>query len=193
MQHDDRATIGIERSQDVVDKIARRHADRCVGDRGMVDRGELDLDRTSTSTPREIETRVDGESVEPAVERLGVSKPREIAPGSDQPVLDRVACELGVPEDEAGRTVQPHDSPAGKLGEGVMIALPRSLDEPSLVHGRLGCGATIRSRSQPRASPWRERFLAARGYCARRCQSGGESTPTLIVRLDPSVTFNRSG
>ena len=27
-------------------------------------------------------------------------------------------------------------------GEGVMFALPRSFDEFSLVHGRLGCGAT---------------------------------------------------
>ena len=44
----------------------------------------------------------------------------------------------------------------------------------------LGCGATLRSRSQPRASAWRERF-SWRNYCASRCQSGGESTPTLIL------------
>ena len=154
MQHDDRSAIRIERPQDVVDKIPPRDTDRIVGDRRVVDRGKLDLDRPPTSTASKVETGIDGESMEPAVERLRVAKAREIAPGSDQPILDRVACELGVPEYEAGRSVQPHDGRAGKLGEGVMIALPRSLDEPSLVHGRLGCGATVRSRSQPRASPW---------------------------------------
>lgn len=61
----------------------------------------------------------------------------------DEAILDRVACELRVPEDEARRAVQPHDGSAGKLGEGVMIAVPRSLHEPSLVHGRLGCGAAF--------------------------------------------------
>ena len=141
VQHDDRPTIGIERSQDVVDEIAPRDADGLVRDRGVVDRRKLDFDRTSSSTSGEIETRVDGESVEPRVEPVGLAKSREVTPGSDQAILDRVACELGVPEDEAGGPVQPHDGSAGKLGEGVMIAIPRSLDEPSLVHGRLGCGA----------------------------------------------------
>jgi hypothetical protein len=39
--------------------------------------------------------------------------------------------------------VQPHDGRAGELGEGVMIAFACALDEPSLVHGRLGCGAAV--------------------------------------------------
>jgi hypothetical protein len=42
--------------------------------------------------------------------------------------------QLGVTKDQAGGCVQPGESGAGKHGEGVMIALPRSLDEPSLVH-----------------------------------------------------------
>jgi hypothetical protein len=42
-----------------------------------------------------------------------------------------------VAEDEAGRLVQPHDGRAGEFREGVMIASPCALDEPSLVHGRL--------------------------------------------------------
>src|SRR6185503_892561 len=132
--------IGVERAEYVLDEIATRDDARSIRDRRVVDRRELDLDGTSTTTPREIEIGVDGESMKPAVERVGVAKPRHVPPGSDQPILDRIACELRVPEDEAGRPVQPHDGPTGKLGEGVMIALPRSLDEPSLVHGRLGCG-----------------------------------------------------
>jgi hypothetical protein len=39
-----------------------------------------------------------------------------------------------------GGPVQPRAGIAGKQGEGVMIAATRSLDETSLVHGRLGFG-----------------------------------------------------
>jgi hypothetical protein len=106
----------------------------------MVHRRQLDLDRPSSSTAGEVQTGVDGQAMQPGVEPIGLAKPGEVAPGSDQAILDRVACELGVPEDEAGGAVQPHDGSARELGEGVMIAIPRSLDEPSLVHGRLGCG-----------------------------------------------------
>ena len=100
---------------------------------------ELDLDRPPAPAARLVEAGVDGQAMEPGVEPIGVTQPRQVAPGSDEGLLDRVAGELRVPEDEAGGPVQPRDGPAGELGEGVMIALPRSLDESSLVHGRLGC------------------------------------------------------
>ena len=103
-----------------------------------MDDGELDLDRPPSTAARLVDAGIDGESVQPGVEPVGIPKLREVPPGPDQPLLDRVACELGVAEDEAGRLVQPHDGRAGELGEGVMIALPRALHEPSLVHGRLG-------------------------------------------------------
>ena len=44
-------------------------------------------------------------------------------------LLDRVAGQLRVAEDEAGGPVQPRAGIAGKHGEGVMIAATRSLDE----------------------------------------------------------------
>jgi hypothetical protein len=75
--------------------------------------------------------------MEPGIEPLGVTQPLEVAPGSDKRLLDRIAGQLRVPEDEAGGPVQPRAGIAGKRGEGVMIAATRSLDETSLVHGRL--------------------------------------------------------
>ena len=110
---------------------------------GHVDRVELDLDDAPASTAGDVETGVHGQAMEPGVEPIGVTQPRQVAPGSDECLLDRVAGQLRIPEDEAGRPVQPRDGSAGELGEGVMIALPRSLDESSLVHGRLGFGTPL--------------------------------------------------
>lgn len=78
--------------------------------------------------------------MEPGVEPIGVTQPRQVPPGSDECLLDRVAGQLRVPEDEAGGPVQPRDGRADELGKGVMIAPPRSLDTASLVHGRLVFG-----------------------------------------------------
>ena len=90
--------------------------------------------------PCDVEAGVDGQAMEPGVEPLGVTQHPKVAPGSDERLLDRVAGQLRVAEDEAGGPVQPRAGIAGKHGEGVMIAATRSLDETSLVHGRLGFG-----------------------------------------------------
>jgi len=89
---------------------------------------QLDLDDPPAPVAGLVETGIDGQSIDPGIEPVGISKLPEIPPGSDQPLLDRVACELRVPEDEASGPVQPHDGCAGELGEGVMIASPRALD-----------------------------------------------------------------
>ena len=125
----------------------------------------MGVSSTSIGAPTPAASLVDagihGESVQPRIEPVGFPKLREVAPGSDQPLLDRVACELGVTEDQARGLVQPHDGGAGELGEGVMIASPRTLHEPSLVHGRLViCPARPGwSCSQGMASSLRERFF----------------------------------
>ena len=72
--------------------------------------------------------------MEPGVEPVRVAQARKVAPGSDERLLDRIARELRVPEDESGGRVQPRDGQVDELGEGVMIASPRPYDETSLVH-----------------------------------------------------------
>jgi hypothetical protein len=69
-----------------------------------------------------------------AIERVRITEHRQAAPGADEAFLDRIPCEVVVPEDQAGGTVEPRDMHAGKLGEGVMIAMLGSLHEGSLVH-----------------------------------------------------------
>jgi hypothetical protein len=96
--------------------------------------GLLDLDRPPTSATREVETRIDGKAMEPGIEPVRIAKSRQVSPGANEPLLDRVARELGVPENQAGRRVQPRERRVDERGEGVMIAMPCAFDERSLVH-----------------------------------------------------------
>jgi hypothetical protein len=73
--------------------------------------------------------------MEPGVEPVGITQPREVTPGPDVGVLDRVSRELLVPDDEAGDSLQPRDGRADQRSKGVMIASARSFDEIPLVHG----------------------------------------------------------
>ena len=114
---------------------------REVGDGGVVDRGQLDLDRAVAPTARDIDAGIDDEPAEPGIEPIGVAEPGQVAPGAEEAVLDRVMREIRVPEDQSGRCVQPRDGRAGERGEGVMIAPLCPLDEVSLVHDRLWFGA----------------------------------------------------
>ena len=79
---------------------------------------------------QERETRLRSQ----AFEAIRIAKRRKVPPGAQEALLDRVSRELVVPEDQAGRRVQPRDEQAGKHGEGVAIASLCSLDELSLVH-----------------------------------------------------------
>ena len=95
---------------------------------------QLDLDGPAAPSARSVDAGVDDDRCSQASKRSGSRSVGQIPPGADEALLDRVSCELGVPEDEAGRRVQPHDERAGELGEGVMIALlvpaPRALAGP---------------------------------------------------------------
>ena len=135
MEDDDRSIPLVEPEQDGVHELSVAQGIRGVpGDQGM-EIGHLDLDRTATSTPCLVEAGVHGQAMQPRLETVRIAQAPEIAPGAEQGVLDRVARELRVPDDQAGRRVQPRDRAFDELGEGVMIASPRAFDELSLVHG----------------------------------------------------------
>jgi len=110
--------------------LGRRHVRNARG----IGFQELDLDPPPPTAACLIETGVHREAMEPGLEPGRISKLPEIPPGTKECLLDRVTCELGVPEDQARGFIQPHDGRTRELGEGVMIAFPRALDEPLLVH-----------------------------------------------------------
>jgi hypothetical protein len=72
--------------------------------------------------------------MQPGIESVGIAQRGQITPGPDERVLHRVLGLFDIPEHEPGGRIQTGDRGACQLGEGVMIALPRSLHEVSLHH-----------------------------------------------------------
>ena len=159
---DDRSLVGRKSLEDQVKEIAVGRDRRDVVDRWSIERRELDFDRTSTATPKEIEARAGDETSQPTLESIRIAKGWETAPRTDEAILDRVPREIVVPEHEPGSRIQPRDEHPGKQREGVMIAPLRSLDEFSLVHGPpdFGSARRLSSRSDGSRRPWPETFPA---------------------------------
>ena len=104
---------------------------------GHVDRRDVDLDRAAPAPAQLVEARVDGQTMEPAVELVGVPQPGQIAPGADAGVLHRVVGEVRVTDDQAGGTVEPGERGVQQLGEGDRVTFPCPLNERSMLHGVL--------------------------------------------------------
>src|SRR5690349_10908923 len=131
---------GRQARESLVEQLAVGEPGRHIDRRWCVDRRELDLDDTPLATTDEVKTCVGEQPLQPGIEPVRIAETGQVAPGADHRLLDGVARELAIAEDQAGGRVQPREAPVDEVGEGVMLALPRSLDESSLVHGRLVCG-----------------------------------------------------
>ena len=135
VQDDDRALLGSEAPERQVEQIAIGDERLHVGHRRSVERRAA---RPRSAVALDVAGRRYRSERRDCGARLRSDPDREASEGSarlGESILDRVSRELVVPEDQAGRRVQPRDEHAGKHGEGVMIASLRSLDELSLVHG----------------------------------------------------------
>src|SRR5262245_26782837 len=163
MHGNDCAVTRIKTPQRGIDELAVRERTCVVGIRRRIDRAQLDLHRAPSPAPQEVEADVDGEAMQPGLEPVGIAKSRQVPPGADERLLDPIARELGVPEDQAGGRVQPRERRVDEQGKGVMIAPPRAFDELSLVHCCLSWrdhGGRVRQRM---TSGGRESFTGRRG------------------------------
>ena len=124
----------VEPSQGPVDQITIGYAVSVVG-RREIDGQNVNLDRAPPTPAGLVEAGVHEEPMQPGVEAVGITKPRQVAPRPHERVLDRVAREFAVPKDEACGTVETGRSRRCKQGEGVVIASPRPLDELPSLHG----------------------------------------------------------
>ena len=134
MKDDHGPQLRLEPEEAAFESIAildRRHV---VDDRGQRDSGQVDVEPVTSESSRLIDTGVDEQPMQPGVESVGIPQGGQITPGSDERVLDGVLGLFDIPQHEPGGGIQSGDRGACQLGEGVMIALPRSLHEVSLHH-----------------------------------------------------------
>ena len=164
--------VGLEPSERPVELVAIGDPSRIVVGGRFEDGLDADLDHPPLAAPDEIDAGPDHEAVEPVVERRGVTQPRQAAPGPDERLLDGILGQLRVAEDEPGGGVQARAGGADEIGEGVPVALPRSVHESDLVHDRpSGVGAT---NAIALASLRRSRTLGGSNFPSPRTTRPGE-------------------
>jgi len=101
--------LGFEPGEGAVKDVPVSDLGGRVRDRRMVERGQLHLDRPPASSPGQVEAGVDREAMEPWPDPVRVTQPGQVSPRSHERILDGVARELRVPEDEPGSRVQPRE------------------------------------------------------------------------------------
>ena len=133
MQNDDGPLLGLEPAEATLELVAVGDRRRRVGDRGWCrEIGDVDVEMTAPNPPDLIDAGVHQQSMQPGVEAIRVAQRGQITPGTDKGVLDGVRRTIRIPEHEPGGRVEAGDRGACQLGEGVMIASPRSLHEVTL-------------------------------------------------------------
>ena len=94
-----------------------------------IDAGDVHVEAVPPQPAGLVDAGAVEQAVEPGVESRRAAKGREIAPGSDERLLDGVLGPVGVAEDEPRGGIQAEDRGSCEQGKGVMIASPRSIHE----------------------------------------------------------------
>ena len=134
MEDDDRPKFRFQPEKAAFELIAVGDHRGGVGHRGGIEFGQLDVHAVPACPSRLIDAGMDEQPMHPGIELVGIAQRGQITPGPDERVLDGVLGLFDIPEHEPGGAIQAGDRGACQLGEGVMIALPRSLHEVSLHH-----------------------------------------------------------
>jgi len=137
MEDDDRPPVVIEALKHPVDEITVGQVTGRIGNRRGMEGGDFDFTRPPAPPPRLVKTGVGREPEEPGLESIGIPQASEVAPRPEKRVLDRVAGELRVSKDKTGGRIEASDFSVDERGEGVMVALPRTVHELTVIHARL--------------------------------------------------------
>src|SRR5689334_20362739 len=111
MQCDYRPMPGRQAGKGLVEQLAVGETGRDVDRGGCIDRRELDLDDAPLAATYEVKTCVGEQPLQPGIEPVRIAETGQVAPGADQRLLDGVARELAIAEDQAGGRVQPREAP----------------------------------------------------------------------------------
>ena len=134
MEDDHGSQLRFEPEEAALESVAVLDHRHLVDDRGDRDGRQFDIEPMASEPARLIDAGVDQQAMQPGIEAVGIAERGQITPGPDECVLHGVLGLFDIPEHEPRGPIQTGDRGACQLGEGVMIALPRSLHEVSLHH-----------------------------------------------------------
>jgi succinyl-CoA synthetase beta subunit len=165
MEDDDSPELGLEPEEAALDLVAVGDSGRVIGRDRAAQRNvvKLDLDPVTPQSAGLVDARANEESMQPGIEAIRVAERGQIAPGPDERVLHGVGGLFRIPEDQPGGGIQPGDRGACQLGEGVMIAVPRSLHEVSLHHAPRRVAGRSAALSEYGEATRAERSIFVRG------------------------------
>ena len=133
-EDDDRAQVGIQATERALEDVAIRGLRLRIRHVEVMDRRDLDLDRSRPAPPQLVVAGMHQEAVEPGVEPVGIAKGPEIPPGLGERLLDGVLGLVGIAQDQPGGAIEPADRGEGERVEGVEIAPTCPLHEFPLRH-----------------------------------------------------------
>jgi hypothetical protein len=153
---------GLERDAGRLRDVGQLHAEEGVHDdhrpafrvetpelpleRGAVGRDEHGFgafDLASLLATPDIDARPDDDATEPAIESTRIAQSRQFLPHADEALLDSIARQLSVTQDEPGGCIEPEDMRASERLERVVVASLGFVDEVAPVHVRLWLDAAI--------------------------------------------------
>ncbi len=180
VQDDDGALFGMQARERQVKQFSVCD-ERCyVGYRRSVDRQKLDFDRSSPPTSQDVDAGADDETSEPALEAIRIAERRQVPPGSDETLLDRVSRELVVPENQSAaassRATNARASTA-KASRSPRCARSTSSRWSTFTLRREGAASVSRSQCM---SPWITTKVPDRGW--RRVSGSGPPARTAPSR-----------
>ena len=135
MEDDDRAVLRRQLPECALQGIAIVDRDDFVRSARSVDRERPDVGAPPLVSAVLLVTGVDEEPMEPDLEALRVTQPRKLTPGKEECLLDGVLGPLDIAKDPVRDGVAAVTVEVDERGEGVVVACPRSLDQPRS-HGR---------------------------------------------------------
>ena len=132
MEDDHSSHVRVEPDEAAFELVTVGDRRQVVGGPRRVEGNQRDIDPVAPQPAGLVDAGTNEQAMQPGIEASRVPQRGQITPGPDQRVLDGVGGLLRIPKDEPGGGIQPGDRGACQLGEGVMIASPRSLHEVSL-------------------------------------------------------------
>ena len=133
MQDHERPMLGRRVHERAVERVPVVEKSEVVVGRRRLERLAVHLDHPSLTATGLVDGCVDEQPVEPAVEVVGIAQAGKVAPGADERLLDRVARELAIAEDQTRCRVEPCGCGAGQ-------ARRRRRDRPPVPAPRTSAG-----------------------------------------------------